>query len=64
LRGATSYNYAVNNAGRIKTLTIGTTLRATWTYDGFQKLRIKAATSPAATTHYIWGEERSAKRTN
>jgi RHS repeat-associated protein len=54
LRGATAYNYAVNNAGRIKTLTIGTTLRATWTYDGFQKLRIKAATSPAATTHYIW----------
>jgi RHS repeat-associated protein len=54
LRGASAYNYAVNNAGRIKTLTIGTTLRATWTYDGFQKLRIKAATSPAATTHYIW----------
>ena len=54
LRGATAYNYAVNNAGRIKTLTIGTTLRATWTYDGFQKLRIKAATSPAATTHYVW----------
>jgi RHS repeat-associated protein len=54
LRGSTAYNYAVNNAGRIKTLTIGTTLRATWTYDGFQKLRIKVATSPAATTHFVW----------
>jgi RHS repeat-associated protein len=54
LRGTTAYNYAVNNAGRIKTLTIGATLKATWTYDGFQKLRVKAATSPAATTHYIW----------
>jgi RHS repeat-associated protein len=29
-------------------------LRATWTYDGFQKLRIKAAASPAATTHFVW----------
>jgi RHS repeat-associated protein len=53
-RAAATYNYAVNNAGRIKTLTIGTTLRATWTYDGFQKLRVKAATTPVATTHYIW----------
>jgi RHS repeat-associated protein len=53
-RAATAYNYAVNNAGRIKTLTIGTALKATYTYDGFQKLRIKAATSPAATTHYVW----------
>jgi RHS repeat-associated protein len=54
LRGATAYNYAVNNAGRIKTLTVGTTLKATWTYDGFQKLRVKVTTSPVATTHYIW----------
>ncbi len=54
MRGTSAYKYAVNNAGRIKTLTIGTTLKATWTYDGFQKLRIKAATSPAATTHYVW----------
>ncbi len=23
-------------------------------YDGLQKLRIEAATSPAATTHYVW----------
>jgi RHS repeat-associated protein len=51
---STTNNYTVNNAGRIRTLTIGSTLRATWTYDGFQKLRIKAATSPAATMHYIW----------
>ena len=29
MRGTSAYNYAVNNAGRIKTLTIGTTLKAT-----------------------------------
>jgi RHS repeat-associated protein len=53
-RGTTAYNYAVNNAGRIKTLTIGTTLRTTYTYDGMQKLRVKAQTTPVSTTHYIW----------
>jgi RHS repeat-associated protein len=53
-RGIVAYNYAVNNAGRIKTLTIGTALKATWTYDGFQKLRVKTTTSPVATTHYLW----------
>jgi hypothetical protein len=47
-RGTTAYNYAVNNAGRIKTLTIGTTLRTTYTYDGMQKLRVKAQTTPGA----------------
>jgi hypothetical protein len=43
-----AYNYAVNNAGRIRTLTIGTTLRTTYTYDGMQKLRVKAQTTPVA----------------
>jgi YD repeat-containing protein len=47
-RGTTAYNYAVNNAGRIRTLTIGTALRTTYTYDGMQKLRVKAQTTPVA----------------
>ena len=56
LRGTTAYNYAVNNAGRIATLTIGTSLRATYTYDAFQRLRIKVLSNgtPTGTTHYVW----------
>jgi hypothetical protein len=40
-----------DKATRIRTLSIGTTLRATWTYDGEEKLRIKVATTPASKTH-------------
>jgi RHS repeat-associated protein len=35
-------------------LKTGTALVANYTYDGFQKLRVKVSTSPAATTHYVW----------
>ena len=38
LRGANAYNYAVNNAGRIKWVTGAGT--ASYLYDGFQKLRL------------------------
>jgi RHS repeat-associated protein len=56
LRGANAYNYAVNNAGRIRQMSLntGAALVANYTYDGFQKLRVKTTTSPAATTHYVW----------
>jgi RHS repeat-associated protein len=56
LRGANAYNYAVNNAGRIRQMSLntGASVVANYTYDGFQKLRIKVSTSPAATTHYVW----------
>jgi hypothetical protein len=40
LRGANAYNYAVNNAGRIKWVTGART--ASYLYDGFQKLRYRA----------------------
>jgi RHS repeat-associated protein len=35
-------------------LNTGAALVANYTYDGFQKLRVKTTTSPAATTHYVW----------
>jgi RHS repeat-associated protein len=56
LRGANTYNYAVNNAGRISQMSLntGASVVANYTYDGFQKLRVKVSTSPAATTHYVW----------
>jgi RHS repeat-associated protein len=56
LRGANAYNYAVNNAGRIRQMSLntGAVQVANYTYDGFQKLRVKTLTSPAQTTHYVW----------
>ncbi|NJS14205.1 MAG: hypothetical protein HC788_05760 [Sphingopyxis sp.] len=53
-RGATQYNTAINNAGRIRTLSIGTTLKTTYTYDGLQRLRVRTQASPASTTHLVW----------
>ncbi len=45
-RGATAYNYAVNKAGRIRNLTIGTTLRATGPSHG-------SGRSSLETTHWV-----------
>jgi uncharacterized protein RhaS with RHS repeats len=58
LRGANVLDYAVNNAGRIRQMSLntGTAVVANHTYDGFQKLRIKVSTSPAGTTHYVWDD--------
>ena len=53
-RGTTAYNYAINSAGRIRTQSVGAALKSTYTYDAFQRLRVKALTSPVSTTHYIW----------
>ena len=50
LRGANVYNYAVNNAGRIKWVTGAGT--ASYLYDGFQKLRYKS--QGGAVTNYVW----------
>ena len=50
LRGANAYNYAVNNAGRIKWVTGAGT--ASYLYDGFQKLRYKS--QGGAVTNYAW----------
>ena len=53
-RGTSAYNYAINSAGRIRTLSVGAALKSTYTYDAFHRLRVKALTSPVSTTHYIW----------
>ena len=53
-RGTSAYNYAINSAGRIRTMSVGAALKSTYTYDAFQRLRVKALTSPVSTTHYIW----------
>jgi hypothetical protein len=45
--GTTAYNYTVNNAGRIRQMSLNTgTSVTTYTYDGMQKLRVKAQTTP------------------
>jgi RHS repeat-associated protein len=50
-----AYNYTINNAGRIRQMSLNTgTSVTTYNYDGMQKLRVKAQTTPVSTTHYIW----------
>ena len=50
-----AYNYTVNNAGRIKQLSLDTgTSLTTYLYDGFQRLRVKTQSAPVSNTHYIW----------
>jgi RHS repeat-associated protein len=50
LRGASTYNYAINDAGRIKWVTGAGT--ASYLYDGFQKLRYRA--QGGTVTNYVW----------
>jgi uncharacterized protein RhaS with RHS repeats len=50
LRGANAYNYAINNAGRIKWVTAAGT--ASYLYDGFQRLRYRA--QGGAITNHVW----------
>jgi len=42
MRGTTTYDYAVDNAGRNATLTFAGSLHVTYTYHAFQRLRVKA----------------------
>ena len=41
-RGSTTYNYRYNKRGRLDRLTIGSTQTADYTYDGLERLAIRA----------------------
>jgi RHS repeat-associated protein len=55
-RIGTTYNYRYNNRGRLDRLTIGSTVTADYTYDGLERLAIRATQNmtPAGTTHYVY----------
>ena len=55
-RGSTVYNYRYNNRNRLDQLTIGSTVTATYTYDGLERMAIRTTQnmSPAGTTHYLY----------
>ncbi|MGI8525084.1 MAG: hypothetical protein ACR2K5_02740 [Pseudolabrys sp.] len=55
-RGSTAYNYRTNKRGRLDRLTIGSTLTADYSYDGLERLAIRATSNmtPAGTTHYVY----------
>jgi YD repeat-containing protein len=50
VRGVSTYNYAINDAGRIKWVTGAGT--ASYLYDSFQRLRYKQQGS--GVTNYVW----------
>jgi RHS repeat-associated protein len=55
-RSGTTYNYRYNKHGRLDRLTIGSTVTADYTYDGMERLAIRATQNmtPAGTTHYVY----------
>ena len=55
-RGSTTYNYRYNKRGRLDELTIGATVTADYSYDGLERLAIRATQNmtPAGTTHYVY----------
>lgn len=55
-QGGTVYTYRYNNRARLDQLTIGTTLTASYTYDGLERLAIRTTQNmtPAGTTHYLY----------
>jgi RHS repeat-associated protein len=55
-RSGTTYTYSYNNRGRLAELSIGSTVTADYTYDGLERLAIRATQNmtPAGTTHYVY----------
>jgi YD repeat-containing protein len=58
-RAGTVYNYRYNNRARLDRLTIGSTVTADYTYDGLERLAIRATQNmtPAGTTHYVYDRQ-------
>lgn len=56
VRGATTYNYRYNKRGRLDRLTVGSTVKADYVYDGLERMAVRVTQNmtPAATTHYIY----------
>lgn len=48
-------DYGYDNAGRLRTVKVATSLEATYTYDALDRLAIRALTNqtPSGTTHFI-----------
>lgn len=55
-RGGTVYNYRHNNRGRLDRLTVGSIVKADYTYDALERMAIRTTQNmvPASTTHYIY----------
>jgi len=55
-RGSAAWSFTHNAAGRLSQASVGGTLKGTYTYDGLERLAIRAATNstPSGTTHLIY----------
>ena len=53
-RNGTIYHYRYNNRNRLDQLTVGTTVTASYGYDGLERMAVRTTQSPAATTHYVY----------
>jgi len=54
-RGSTAYHYRYNNRNRLDRLTIGSTVTADYTYDGLERLAIRATQNmPGNNADTFW----------
>ncbi|WP_229188154.1 RHS repeat-associated core domain-containing protein [Bradyrhizobium oropedii] len=55
-RGSAVYQYRYNNRGRLDQLTAGSTVAASYGYDGLERMSVRTTQNmtPAATTHYVY----------
>lgn len=55
-RGGTAVDYAYDAAGRLRTVTVDSLLRGTYTYDGMDRLAVRTTSNqtPAGTTHLLY----------
>lgn len=55
-RGSAVWSFTHNAAGRLSQASVGGTLKGTYTYDGLERLAIRAVTNttPSGTTHLIY----------
>jgi RHS repeat-associated protein len=55
-RAGTTYNYRYNKRGRLDQVSVGTQVKADYTYDGLERMALRATQNmtPSGTTHYIY----------
>jgi RHS repeat-associated protein len=55
-RSGTAYSYRYNNRGRLDELSVASQVLADYTYDGLERLAVRATQNmtPSGTTHYVY----------
>jgi YD repeat-containing protein len=57
-RGSTVYNYTYNNRARLSEISVGSTVKADYVYDGLERLASSTTQNmtPSGTIHYVYDQ--------